>query len=51
MKRKGNPVGCTGKSKRLRGNIREGSREDKTGTVSELSLKVRLALTLEQFLC
>ena len=34
---KGNPVGRTGECKRGKGNIREGSREGKTGTVLELS--------------
>ena len=34
---KENPVGCTGEDKRLKGNIREGSREVKTVTVLELS--------------
>ena len=43
-KQKENSVGCTGEAKRLKGNIREGSREGKTGTVLELSLEVRLAL-------
>ena len=38
-KPKKNPV--TGKGERLKGNIREGSREDKTGTILELSLEVR----------
>ena len=37
MKQKENLVRCTGEGKRLKGNIREG----KTGTVMELSLKVR----------
>ena len=32
-KQKENPVGCTGEGKRWKGNIREGSRESKTGTV------------------
>lgn len=40
-KQNGNPVGCTGESKRLKGNIREGSKEGKTGTVLELSLEVK----------
>ena len=30
-------IGCTEEGKRLKGNIREGSREGKTGTVLELS--------------
>ena len=33
MKQKENPVGCTWEGKRLKGNIREGSREGKTGIV------------------
>ena len=40
-KQKENPVGCTGEGKGWKGNIRERSREDKTGTVLELSLEVR----------
>ena len=36
-----NPVGCTGEGKRSKGNIGEGLRESKTGTVFELSLEVR----------
>ena len=39
-KQKENPVGCTGESKRWKGNMREG----KTETVLELSLKVRWPL-------
>ena len=45
-KQKKNPVGCIGEGKRWKGNIREGSREGKTGTVLELSLEVRLVLTM-----
>ena len=40
-KQKENPVGCTEKGKILKGNIREGSKEGKTGTVLELSFEVR----------
>ena len=40
-KQKENPAGCTGEGKRWKGNIREESREGKTGTVLELSLEVR----------
>ena len=40
-KQKENQVGCTGAGKRLKGIIREESREGKTGTVSELSLEGR----------
>ena len=36
-KQKKNPVGCNGEGKRCIGNIREGSREGKTGNVLELS--------------
>ena len=35
-KQKENAVGCTGKGKRLKGNVRDG----KTGTALELSLEV-----------
>ena len=40
-KQKENPVGCTGEGKSWKGNIREGSREGKTGTILELSLEVK----------
>ena len=40
-KQKENLVGCTGEGKRLRENIRKGSREGKMGTVLELSLEMR----------
>ena len=40
-KQKENPVVCTREGKILKGNIRKGSREGKTGTVSELSLEVK----------
>ena len=43
-KQEGNPVGCIGEGKRCKGNIREGSREGKTGTVLELSLEARWPL-------
>ena len=39
-KQKENPVSCSDEGKRWKGNIREGSSEGRTGTVSELSLKV-----------
>ena len=35
-KQKENPVGCTGEGKRWKGNIREGSRKGRMGTVSDL---------------
>ena len=40
-KQKENKVGCTGEGKRRKGNIREGLRDGKTGTVMELSLELR----------
>ena len=43
-KQMGNTVGCTGKGKRWKGNVREESREGKMGTVLELSLEVRWPL-------
>ena len=45
-KQKEIPVGCTGKGKRLKGNIREGLREYMTGTVLELSLEITLVRLL-----
>ena len=39
--KKENPVGLTGESKKLKRKTREGSREDKTGVVKELSLEAR----------
>ena len=35
-KQKENPLRCTGEGKSLKGNIREGSRKGKTGTVLEV---------------
>ena len=40
-KQKENPVMFTGEGKRVKGNIRERSKEGKTGTVLELSLKIK----------
>ena len=40
-KQKENSIGCTGEVKKLKGKIREGSREGITVTISELSLEVR----------
>ena len=39
-KEKENPVRCIGEGKKRKRNIREVSREGKTGTVLELSLEV-----------
>ena len=38
--------GKSGRIIREKGNIREGPREDKTGTILELSLEVRLTISL-----
>ena len=43
-KQKENSVWCTGEGKRWKGNVREGSRENKTGTVLGLSLEVKWPL-------
>ena len=40
-KQEENQVGCTGEGKRWKVDMREGSREDKAGTVLQLSLEVR----------
>ena len=39
-KQKENPAGCAEEGKRLKGNITEGPREGKAGTVLELSLEI-----------